>query len=376
MFSTIIIFIVSLICLVLIHEFGHFLAAKKYKVRVEEFGFGLPPRIIGKKIGQTLVSFNLLPIGGFVRLLGEDGPPAGGLKNKDSFAAKPVSARIVIVVAGVVMNFLLAVILFWYVLFGKNFQEQIPLFFPYSFFGVNQTNETVILVGDVAKKSPAEKVGITEGDRITKINDQKVVSADELISIVNKNAGEMVALTVMDPEDNVRQIEVVPRTNPPKGEGPLGVQLGAVTIANLTYATPLQKTFAGFTHSYNFTVYSFKILGSLIGSSIQNRTFAPVSQTVAGPVGITQLANNVLQTKSPVLPYLNLIALLSLNLAIINIFPFPALDGGRLVFLVIEFIRKKRINPEWEKKINTFGMIFLLGLILLVTILDIRRLLP
>lgn len=373
MILTIVIFIFTLLVLVLVHEFGHFIIAKKFKVKVEEFGFGLPPRIFGRKVGETIISLNALPIGGFVRLFGEDEVDSKILKHKDSFASKPVGQRIAIVVAGVIMNFILAVILFWIVLFGKGFKEEIPLFFPYNFVGVNQINETVILVGEVAKKSPAEKVGIISGDRITKVNEIKLNNADEFLYIVNKNAGEMITLTVVNHEDQVRQIEVVPRSTPPKGEGPLGIQLGTVTMANLTYATPLQKAAAGFTHSYNFTVYSFKIFGSLIGNAIQTKSYEPLGQTVSGPVGITQLANSVLQTDSPILPYLNLIALLSLNLAVINIFPFPALDGGRLIFLLMELIGKKRINPNFEKKVHMVGMVFLLFLIFLVTVLDIRK---
>lgn len=376
MIITIIIFIFTLLILVLVHEFGHFAVAKKFKVLVEEFGFGLPPRIFGKKIGETIVSLNVLPIGGFVRLFGEDETNLAILKDKRSFASKPVLQRIAVVVAGVVMNFILAVVLFWIVLFGKGFQETIPLFSPYQFIGTDQVNQTVVLVGNISKKSPAEKVGIVEGDRITKINDIQLKDADELVDQINKNAGELVVLTVVDSEDAVRQIEVVPRTNPPKGEGPLGIQLGTVAIAVITYTTPMQKVFSGFTHSYNFIVYSFKIFGNLIGSSIETRNIEPVRQTVSGPIGITQLAGSVLETKSPLLPYLDLIALLSLNLAVINIFPFPALDGGRLLFLIIELISKKRVNADLEKQVHSIGMVILIALIILITFSDIRKLLP
>lgn len=373
MILTIIVFIITLLVLVLVHEFGHFLIAKKFKVKVEEFGFGLPPKIFSRKIGETIFSLNLLPIGGFVKLFGEDEIQKEVLKDHRSFAAKPVLQRIAIVIAGVIMNFLLAVVLFWIVLFGKGFTENLPLFFPYQFIGADQTNQTVILVGTVAKKSPAEKVGISQGDRIVKINNTELKDASELISLINKNAGERIMLTVVDPEDNVRQIDVVPRTSPPKGEGPLGIQLGTVNIANISYTTPIQKAASGFTHSYNFMAYSFQIFGNLIGTAIQNKTFEPVAQTVSGPIGITQIAGSVLQTKSPFLPYLNLIGLLSLNLAVINIFPFPALDGGRLLFLLIEFISKKRINPNLEKTIHTVGMAILISLIVLITFSDIKK---
>ncbi|MFA5933516.1 MAG: site-2 protease family protein [Microgenomates group bacterium] len=376
MITTAIVFILTLLVLVLVHEFGHFIMAKMFGVKVEEFGFGLPPKLLSKKIGETKYSFNLLPIGGFVRLLGEDETEKEVLENPRSFAHKPVTQRMIIVVAGVVMNFLLAVILFWIVLAGKGFQEQIPLFFPYKFIGVEQVNETVVLVGEVSKKSPAEMVGIKTGDRILKINETSIKDADSFINLVQKNSGEAITLTVVDSQDAARQITVVPRTNPPKGEGALGVSLGTVTIASLTYVTPLQKMTSGISHSYNFTLYSFQIFGNLIGSSLQTKSMAPISQTVSGPIGITQLAGSVLETKDPILPYLNLIALLSLNLAVINILPFPALDGGRLLFLLIEFISRKKVNANLEKTIHTVGMVTLLILIVLVTFSDIRKLIP
>lgn len=376
MIITAIVFILTLLILVLVHEFGHFIMAKKFGVKVEEFGFGLPPKILSKKIGETIVSLNALPIGGFVRLFGEDETSKEILKDPRSFAHKPVLQRIVIVIAGVVMNFFLAVLLFSIVLLGKGFSEQIPLFFPYQFIGADQVNETVVLVGDISKKSPAEMVGIKQGDRITKINETQIQSVDSLINFISSNPGEAITLTLIDDQDQGRQVEVVPRTNPPAGEGPLGVSLGTVTIANLTYTTPLQKITSGFSHSYNFTIYSFKIFGNLIGASMQSKSIGPISQTVSGPIGITQLAGSVIATKDPFLPYLNLIALLSLNLAVINIFPFPALDGGRLLFLLIEFISRKKVNASLEKTIHTVGMVVLLILIILVTFSDIRKLIP
>lgn len=376
MVITVIVFILTLLILVLVHELGHFIAAKKAGVKVEEFGFGLPPKIISKRFGETIYSLNLLPIGGFVRLLGEDETNTEVLENERSFWAKSVTKRMMIVVAGVAMNFILAVVLFWIVLAGQGFKEEIPLFFPFKFIGVNQVNETVILVGNVAKKSPAELVGIKQGERIIKLNDLPVMDSEKLVESIQKNSGEAITLTVVNPQDQARQIDVVPRTSPPKGEGPLGISLGTVTIAKLTYDTPMQKITSGLTHSYNFMVYSFQIFGNLISESMQTKNMAPISETVSGPVGITKLAGTVLQTKDPILPYLNLIGLLSLNLAVINILPYPALDGGRLLFLLIEFITRKKVNARLEKAIHTAGMVSLLILVVIVTFSDIRKLIP
>lgn len=376
MIFTIIVFIFTLLILVISHELGHFLAAKKFGVKVLEFGFGLPPKILGKKFGETLFSLNALPIGGFVRLFGEDETDKEVLKNTRSFAAKPVLQRIVIVVAGVVMNFLLAVILFWIVLFARGFEESIPLLAPHQFAGVNQVNESVVLIGDISPGSPAEEAGIKGGDRVTEVSGVKLENAEQFVSLAKQSAGEKLTLTLVDPSEKVRQVEVSPRANPPDGQGPLGVSIGTVNIAHLKYETPLQKATSGVVHSYNLMSYSFNILGRLISASFAAKTLEPVSGSVAGPVGITNLTGAILQTEAPLIPYLNFVALLSLNLAIINILPFPALDGGRLFFLAIEGVTRRKVKPEVERLIHTIGMALLIALIVAITLSDISRLLP
>lgn len=370
MILTIIIFIITLLFLIVSHEFGHFIVARKFGVKVLEFGFGLPPKIFGKKIGETLVTLNWLPIGGFVKLLGEDDPKATGPR---SFASQPVGQRIAVVIAGVIINLILAVLIFWIVLAASGFKQQIPLLVSYTFFGVDQTNEMVVVIGKVIANSPAEKAGIKAGDRILQINNVNLNEENQLVEMTKKLAGEKIILTLENEKNQQRQIEVSPRVNPPEGEGPLGVSLGAYEIANLSYSSFSQKLFSGITHSYNLASYSFVVLGKFIGAAIQTQNLAPVSSTVAGPVGITNMANTILSVESPLVPYLNFVALLSLNLAILNILPFPALDGGRLFFLLIEAITRKKVKPEIEKWIHTIGMVILLALIVLVTFSDIKK---
>lgn len=374
MFLTIIVFVFTLLILVVTHEFGHFVAAKKFGVKVLEFGFGIPPRIWGKKVGETLVSINLLPIGGFVRLFGEDEADKKVLKDPRSFAAQPVWERIGIVVAGVLMNFLLAAILFWIVLIAQGFKTEIPLLTNYHFFGVNQTNETSVILGNIAKGSPAEAAGIKNNDRVLKVNGATIKDASQFITITKQSAGSKVALTLVDAEKNIRTVEITPRMSPPAGQGPLGVQLADLTVANLSFDTLGQKLASGITYSYNLTSYSLEIFGNLISTSLKTRSAEPVSESVAGPVGLTNLTGSILQTSAPLLPYLNFVALLSLNLGIVNILPFPALDGGRLFFLLFEAITRRKINPEIEKWIHTVGLAILLGLFILVTFSDIRKL--
>lgn len=373
MFLTIVVFIFTLLVLVISHEFGHFITAKKFGIKVLEFGFGLPPKIFGKKFGETLFSLNALPIGGFVRLFGEDETNKKVLKNPRSFAAKPVLQRMAVVLAGVVMNFILAAILFWIVLAAQGFQENVPLLTPHQFFGVNQTNEPMILIGGIAPGSPAAGAGINTGDRLLEINGTKLTSSDQVIILSRQQAGEKITLVLEDSSNNKRQVDVVPRTNPPAGQGPLGVELGSMMVAHLNYETLNQKLASGIVHSYNLTAYSINILGQLIGSSVATKNLGPVSESVSGPVGLTNITGAIIHTKSPFIPYLNFVALLSLNLAIINILPFPALDGGRLFFLSIEAVIRRKVKPEVERWIHTAGMAILITLILLVTFSDIKK---
>ena len=373
MFFTIIVFIITLLVLVVSHEFGHFIAAKKFGIGVLEFGFGLPPRVWGKKWGETLVSLNLLPLGGFVRLMGEDETDKKVLKNKSSFAVKPVWQRIIVVVAGVVMNLVLAAVIFYIVLFAQGFKEQIPLLSPYKFAAVDQINEALVFIGGVTPDAPADKGGIKSGDQVLKFNETKVVSGEQLVSLTKDYVGKEVSLTLKSSESQERVVKVTPRANPPAGQGALGVEIGTATVANLNYETLPQKLFSGFTHSYNLTSYSVVVLGSFIRDSFASRSLTPVSGSLAGPVGITNIAGIILKTESPLIPYLSFTAMISLNLAIINILPFPALDGGRLLFLSIEAIFRRKVKAEVERWVHTVGMAILLALIILVTFSDIKK---
>lgn len=371
----IVVFILTILILVIIHELGHFFAAKKFNIKVLEFGFGIPPRAWGKKIGETIWSLNWLPFGGFVRLLGEDESDPDVLDNKRSFAAQKVSKRILVVVAGVAMNLLLAWLLLYIVLGSQGFKTKLPLLADYNFTGINQTVESAIIVGNIAAGSPAQSAGLKDGDRIIAINGEVVQSSDRFVEEVKANAGKEITLTVSDIQDQERRdVTLTPRENPPEGQGALGVSLGGLQTVNLSFDTPLQKAFAAPIYSYNLILYSGKILGDTIGYSFQKRDLTPVSNAVAGPVGITAVVGQILSVKNPLIPYLDFVAALSLNLAVVNILPFPGLDGGRLLFLAIEAITRKKTHAVIEKYVHTIGLVVLLSLIFLITISDIRKL--
>lgn len=373
MLLTIGVFILTLLFLVLTHELGHFTAAKKFGVKVLEFGFGIPPKIWGKKWGETLVSVNLLPLGGFVRLLGEDEVEKKVLQDPRSFAAQPVWQRIIIVSAGVVMNIILASLIFWIILGFQGFQTDLPLITNYNFVGVNQTNQTTVVLGNIAPGSPAQTAGIQDNDRVVSVEGTPVNNANQLIEVTKQYAGKTMQMTLINTSNQTRTVTLTPRVNPPAGQGPMGVQVGEYTEAHLVYFTPLQKTFAGFTQSYNLAAYSLDIFGKLIAASIQTHSTQPVSESVSGPVGLTKYTGMVLSTQQPLIPYLNFLALLSLNLAIVNILPFPGLDGGRLFFLLFEAVSRRRVNAEVERWIHTVGFMLLLALFILITYSDIQK---
>lgn len=374
MIFSVIIFILTLLVLVLIHELGHFLVAKKFGIKVLEFGFGIPPRAWGKKVGETLVSINWLPFGGFVRLMGED--EAGNPKTGNDFRAKPVSQRILVVLAGVLMNLLLAWIIFYITLFANGFKVEFPLFLDHKFQGVTQENQGVVFVSGVLEDSPAEKAGISKGVEIVAVDGEPIMSARDLVEKTKQFEEKGMPLTFKDQKGNLETKVVSPRKNPPAGQGSLGLELSGISFANLEYSG-VARFLAGPVHSWNIIAYSGKILGNLGEQSIRSGSWGPVSESVSGPVGVSSAVNDILtSSKNPLLSYLDFVAILSLNLAVFNVLPIPALDGGRLFFLSIEGIIRRKVKAEIEHFIHTVGLAILLSLMLLVTFSDLKKLFP
>lgn len=363
MLLTLLIFLVLLSLLVLIHEGGHFLAAKRAGIEVEEFGLGLPPRIFAKKIGATIYSLNLLPFGGFVKLVGED-PTDPKVETPGSFYTKSLPARTSVVMAGVLANFILGVVFFYLILALTSFKVDLPLFFPHQFKFAAQENGVAVTA--VEKGSPADVAGIKIGDTILSVDGKNIANILQLRQELLPKKGKEVTLNLRDFEGKQRILKVKLRT---EGTGLLGV--GLAEFAHLEYASFPQKIFSGFAHSVNIIEYSGKIFGGLIATAISQGTIQPISAGVAGPVGIAQLTSQIVS--AGILPTLQFAALLSLNLAVINVLPFPALDGGRLAFLGIEAVTRRKINPKIEKWANSAGFAVLLALILLITYSDISR---
>lgn len=377
------VFILILSLLVIIHEAGHFFMARRHGVRVEEFGFGIPPRLFSKKVGDTTYSINLLPFGGFVKLTGEDADEQAenGITDEmakhdpRNFASKTPWQRLTILIAGVFMNLVLALALFYLFFFINGFKSMnLPVFFDYTFkFGVQKVTNTVIY--SFSQNSAALKAGLKPGEAVIEVNDTPVYSVADIRSLLKNKGGVPVKLLVMDlnqSSNDFRTAEVIP-TNDAAGEGILGVFLAKSVVIH--YVSPFEKNFAGFLHSYNMLGYSFHAIKGLIGMSVAGRTLEPVSEGVAGPVGIYSIVKILLDQggKSAVLSLIDLTALMSLSLALVNIMPFPALDGGRVVFVLLEKVRGKKINHALESSIHKWGMMFLLGFLVLITVKDIFR---
>ena len=351
MIGTILTFLLVLSVLVLVHEFGHFVMARRAGVWVEEFGFGLPPRIWGKKVGETLYSLNLLPFGGFVRLHGEN-DNEGIADPQRAFLNKSKKARVKIVIAGVVMNFLLAVVAFSTV---------------YSFAGVPRKTQDVSVVS-VMDGTPAKEAGIPEGSVVKSVNGEAITSVEAFIHKVDENKGRPTAISVSE-NGIMKEYLLTPRENPPENQGPIGVAISSEeTYFPPIYLRPLYGIYYGFGEAVfwggTIIVGVFKLFTDLFSGH--------GAADVAGPVGIYAMTTEV--SKIGVLALVNFVGILSVNLAILNVLPFPALDGGRLLFIFIEKLVGRKVVPKVEAAIHTAGMVILLLLVFAITYYDIKRL--
>jgi len=352
---TIIIFIIVLAILILVHEFGHFIIAKRAGLVVEEFGFGFPPRIFSFKKGDTIYSINLLPLGGFVKILGEDGKEGQSSK---SFASKKPGVKSLITVAGPLMNFLLATTL---LIIGYN------IGLPTAIDETNaaQARDIGIQIIAISPSSPAEKAGLILGDQIVKFDAMELKEISSLQEYIKKEADKTIRLTV-NRSGELKELDVLARKEPPKGEGAMGVVLAKVGIVSYPW---YESIWRGIKSAF---VVTWEIIRGLVGL-LKNLLFAgKIPKEISGPVGIAVLTRQA--TDLGIIYLLQLIAIISLNLAVLNLMPFPALDGGRIVFFGIEKLKGSRVSPKIENAVNAAGFVLLIAIVLLITYRDILRL--
>lgn len=362
-FLTLIVFVFIISFLIFSHELGHFIAAKKSGLLVEEFALGFPPRIFSKKVGETLYSLNSIPIGGFVKIYGEDGEKEVG-EDKRSFSNQRPLTKAKVLVAGVFANIILAVFIFYLVLLLSGFKWTVSLPFDYNFIFGSETKSP--LVGLVLEESPAEKAGIKEQDLILTVNGKTVSTRKEFTNYIS--SGEEAVLSVKNiNSQEEREITLTPE----KKDGNYIIGSMLVNISELKYDSFGSKIFSGFLHTANMTHLSFYSLVKVIGSSFEEKTVEPLRDSTAGIVGIFAIVNIVMT--EGITELLNMIALISIGLAIVNILPVPALDGGRLVFVLYEAVFRKRAPDNFEKRLNYAGFIFIILLVIMITYNDVIR---
>jgi regulator of sigma E protease len=339
----IVIFLLLLILLVLTHEIGHFVSARLCKVKVEEFGVGFPPRIWGFRRGETLYSINAIPLGGFTKMLGEEDPT-----QKGSLASKSIPARILVLCAGSLLNILLPVLLF-----------AIAFMIPH-----NIVVEKV-LIKEVAAGSPAQAAGIQAGDRILQINGRQIQNRGDLSYQIQLNLGNDTSMLVQKPDSTATTVVVRPRWSPPQGQGATGVQL---TYSDNTTAVESMPFWVAVPNSIT---HSWEIL-VLFKNEVVSWFARNTVPQLAGPIAIAQLTGEVY--KAGISPLLEFAALISINLGVFNLLPFPGLDGGRLIFVLLEWVRRgRRISPQREGLVHLIGFATLIVLILVISYFDVSR---
>jgi len=343
MVITLIIGLAALSVLLIAHELGHFITAKSVGVRVEEFGLGFPPRLLSFKRGETRYSLNAIPFGGFNKLAGEEDPKVPG-----SLASKSIGARLLVLSAGSLMNFLLPLLLF-----------SIAFMVPHNLV-MGQ-----VVVKEVAPNSPAAIAGLESGDVILRLNEKPVHNINELQRYVHLNLGKEVTLLIKHTDSTTEAVKLTPRWKPPEGQGATGILITMLNPTIVSQSYPFWKAVPlGMTEFIKtFVLYKNGIISLIIGA-------APA--TVMGPVGIAQITGEV--AKAGISPLLEIIALISLILAIVNLFPLPALDGGRIAFVLLEWVRRgKRVSPKTEGLVHLIGFAMLMAAMLLITYQDILR---
>lgn len=351
---SVILFFIVLAVLVLSHEFGHFIAAKKSGMRVDEFGFGFPPRLFKFKKGETTYSVNAIPFGGFVKIPGEDGGEDGQLPEEGSFVSKTISARSLVLAAGVFFNILLA----WFLIMG-GYAIGTPVSVSASPAGAKIIDPRVVII-QISKDSPAEKAGIKVGDEIVGFSQVENVQV-----FIKQNVGKEISLRIKRDNDILSQ-SLTPRINPPPGEGSAGIAMDKIGIVRLPLG---QAAWEGTKATYYVIINTALGMFYFVADAIKGT--AGISSLV-GPIGIVGITGSAAKMGFAYL--LSFMAFLSVNLAIINILPFPALDGGRLLFLFIEKIKGSPISRKFSAIANSVGMALLLLLMLFVTYKDILKL--
>ena len=339
-------FVFVLGLLIFVHELGHFLAAKLAGIRVERFSLGFPPRLFGIKWGDTDYCISALPIGGYVKMAGmiDESLDKDGIKgDPDEFMSKPILSRLGVLAAGPGMNYILAIVIFA----GATF-----------FVGVPEPIGPVI--SNVFPGEPAEQIGMQPGDRILSLNNSPIESWDDVVKVIHANPEKEVAIT-FEHQGKLVSTTVVPKLDKINGVGLIGI----APETEIRAAGFFESIGQGFATTWRLTKLVVRSLWMIISGEID------VRKGLAGPIGIAKMAGD--SAKSGFGALLLFTAFLSLNLGFLNILPIPVLDGGHIVFLGIEAIKRKPVSLKTRLVVQQIGMVLLLGLMVFFVFNDIAR---
>ncbi len=325
--------------LVTVHEFGHFITAKLTGMRVDEFAIGFGPKLYQQKDGDTLYSLRCIPLGGYNKIAGMD--PDDPI-TEDGFNSKSIPKRMLVILAGALMNFILPVILFTGIFLVQGMERPV--------------NEPVL--GSVVREQAADRAGLKPGDRIVAVNGAPVSTWNEVVERLRDNGAKEVTVTAQT-GGRVQELKMMPEFNKELGRPLIGISPKFENIR----PGPLEAAKLG-------VQYTGFIIKAMV-NGLHNIITGKAAADVAGPIGVAQMAGEV--AEQGVLPLMNFVAFLSINLGVINLLPLPALDGGHFVLLVLEALRGKPLGKEAMIRIQTIGIVLILALTLFSTFKDITR---
>lgn len=371
--SSLIIFLGILFLLVVIHELGHFLFAKYFKMRVDEFAFGFPPTLLSKKFGETLYSLNLIPLGGYVKIFGENGLTEEEIKNlneiekKQLFGSKPWWQRIIVLCGGVLFNIIGALILFTFVfMIGSNVyldQDEVK---------ATSASERNLEVIEINSKSPLTATPIVLGDKIIGMRangeflEKENLSSFTAAEFIQTHNNSQIEITYQNKLQEIITISVIPKAGIVEDKKILGAKFADTAFKKYSFIEAIP-------HAIQTTAYQLQYIFTSLWQLISDLIFkdAKVEDNLSGPIGLAVMTTKV--SSEGLDKILAFAAMLSLSLAVFNILPIPALDGGRIVFIAYEVIRGKKTKASTEQLFHGLGFLALLILMIFVSYFDIVK---
>lgn len=385
------VFLILLSVLVLVHEFGHYVVGRFFGVGVLEFALGLPftkPLWSKKTKNGMIVSLYPILFGGFVRLLGEEQEVNVTNNSSDTtttinsvnqqsqvkgefFYRKDVKTRLAVIVAGVAMNLILAFAAFYIFLGFSGFKIVVPRFADYRFLS---PFEPRVVINFVEKGSPADQAGIKPSMVVLSVDNEQVLDLKKFQTYIKGHSGKEIDIKLTDLNLTKNfEVAVTPRVNPPQGQGSMGVGLSEAGL--ISFGGGTGKLTSGFVYGVDMFRYNWQVIGSLASDSVKKKNAEPLADSVSGPVGIYNIVGNIIDIGGwqAVLAMVNFLGMMSLSLAFMNILPIPAMDGGKMFFLLIEGIFRKKLSARSENFVNQIGFALIIGLMLVISFNDVSK---